>query len=180
MPGDPRPTPGSLRNPLRLGLVLALLAGAACTRQPAARPELPRPNQPAQTLVGASYALTHLGNRRGQLVADSAFVDPSGLDADLRRVRLTAFVDDGQPASVLVAPRAQLRIGSDSLELTGGVVATTTAGDTLRTPRLLVDQGAMRLATDTSFTLKTKTGERAGTGLTTDFGLRPTRAAGNR
>lgn len=172
---------GSSRRLLAGALALTLVAGAgtACTAGRPLRPEAAR-SDAGQILVATSFALTHLGARRGLLIADTALVDHSGLDADLRRVRLTTFLGEGQPGAVLVAPRARLRIGSDSLELSGGVVATTAAGDTLRTPRLVFDKGAMRLTTDTSFALHDQAGDRAGTGLATDLGLRPVSAGGSR
>jgi LPS export ABC transporter protein LptC len=164
-----------------LGHVSMVLAGVltACVGAPvdSSNPTAARADQ---VILGASYALTHDGGRRGVVNADSAFVEQSTLTADLRQIRVTAFSADGQLVSTLTAPRGELRIGGDSVRLSGGVTAITPIGDTLRTPRLLFDQGALRLVTDTTFTLSSRAGNRTGTGLTTDFRLRSPGAGGGR
>ncbi len=161
------------------GRVSMVLAGvlAACVGAPvdSANPTAARADQ---VILGASYALTHDGGRRGVITADSVFVAQSTLSADLRQIRLSAFSADGQLVSTLTAPRGELRIGGDSVQLSGGVTAITPIGDTLRTPRLLFDQRALRLVTDTAYTLSSRAGNRNGTGLTTDFRLRSPGAGG--
>ncbi len=105
------------------------------------------------------------------------------VDRTRQRIALTtvsgALYAAGKPQLAFTAPRGVFAVASKAVELTGGVVARTPDGRTLRAARIRLDAGRRTLAASGGVTLTQPGMTIRADGLTTDAALEHTTFSGH-
>lgn len=154
--------------------VVAIAAFAACNEkaQPPVGARLTAADTAEQVLYGMSTVLTNGGIKRGDLVADTAYVYNDQTRFDLRRPKANFTKDDGSPNGTMLADKGMYDMRRQVLEGWGNVVITTVDGRRLESPHLKFDQVANLVTSDTSFVFTQADKRQEGIGFESDPNLR--------
>ncbi len=131
----------------------AVVIAAACP-QPGKRPATRRttpPDSAGQVMFGVRAPLTHLGESKGILVADSGFVYDDGLSIALHRVTLTFISEQGVDVAVLTGREALYSLADSRVEFDGSIEIVGLDGRKLTTGSLVFDVARNRLVGDSSY-----------------------------
>lgn len=157
-----------------LVMAAAVLAVAACQRKAPKTPGGARvtdADTAEQVLYGVTTVMTGKGVRRGDLVADTAFVFNDQTRFLFRNPRATFTKETGEKNGDLQADKGLYDLRTQILEGWGNVVITTVDGKRLESPHLKFDQVANQVTSDTSFVLTDGDKRQEGIGFKSDPNL---------
>lgn len=124
-----------------------------------------------QVLYGVTTVMTAKGIRRGDLVADTAYVFNDQTRFLFQNPKATFTKETGQKNGDLKADKGLYDLRTQILEGWGNVVITTTDGKRLESPHLKYDQVANQVTSDTSFVLTDGDKRQEGIGFKSDPNL---------
>lgn len=163
-------------TPIRAALaalaITVLVAACSEKAQPPVGAQLTAADTAEQVLYGMSTVLTNGGVKRGDLVADTAYVYNDQTRFDLRHPKATFTKDDGSPNGTMVADKGMYDMRRQVLEGWGHVVITTVDGRRLESPHLRFDQVANLVTSDTSFVFTQGDKRQEGIGFESDPNLK--------
>jgi len=154
-------------------LLAALVAAVACrdetkTRPPIMAPESALLDSAEHVMFKVRYNLTTAGVKRGELLADTAFVFDETTRMEFRKVRVDFNTSQGVKDGVLTAKRGTWNSRFGMLEGYGDVVVVTTDGKKLTSPELKYNQATNQITTDSAFVFDDGKMVQRGIGLRTD------------
>lgn len=151
-----------------LGVVVTLML-AACQDKGVTPPVTTTAADSAdQTLFGLSHYVTELGIKRSLVQADTAFMYDPTQTAELRKVKVTFYDDNGGIKSVLTADEGTYQQQNGGMVARGHVVGTSPDGRSLHTSELHYDPNTKKISTDQHFTFDRNGDHLEGDGFTSD------------
>lgn len=156
-----------------VGLIAAtaLLAGAACPKQPAAMKRVQTSSMPDsadQMGFGMRHVLTNKGVSNGELLSDTSYVYDDGTRIEMRRLNLTFYTAQGVKDGVLTAKAGTYNSRLQRLEARGDVVVVREDGKRFTSQQLVFDQVRNQFFSDSAFVLNEPKREHSGIGFESD------------
>lgn len=121
-----------------------------------------------QILFGLSHYVTELGIRRSLVEADTAYMYDPTQTAELKKVKVTFYDDDGGIKSILTADEGTYQQQTGGMVARGHVVGTSPDGRTLHTTELKYEPNSKKISTDRPFTFDRNGDHLEGDGFTSD------------
>ncbi len=156
-----------MRAPLAIAFVAAL---AACAER-GVTPSLGTVSDSAdQVMTQMETEVTRGGVRVTRVQAESAWIYNTRQVAELKRVTMVFFDENGVISSTVTADSGTYQMRDGSLEARGNVVAVTPPPDakTLRTEHLVFDKTSRLIRSDTAYTFTSAQGNGSGQSFETD------------
>lgn len=125
-----------------------------------------------QVMYRVRFGLIRDGIRRGELVADTAFVFDQNARMELRGVRADFYTEAGSLQGTLISREGTYDSRRGLLEARGDADVTTTDGRKLTSPELRYDITQNRVLSDSAFVLTEPGRNVRGVGFTSDPELR--------
>lgn len=169
------------RSPMRLlrltcaALVLSGAAAAGACNDIQSPPVAAGPtvaDSADQVMYRVRFGLIRDGIRRGELVADTAFVFDQNARMELRGVRADFYTESGSLQGTLISREGTYDSRRGLLEARGDADVTTTDGRQLTSPELRYDITQNRVLSDSAFVLTEPGRNVRGVGFTSDPELR--------
>ena len=156
-----------------VGLIAAtaLLAGAACPKQPTAMKRVQTSSMPDsadQMGFGMRHVLTNKGVSNGELLSDTSYVYDDGTRIEMRRLNLTFYTAQGVKDGVLTAKAGTYNSRLQRLEARGDVVVVREDGKRFASQQLVFDQVRNQFFSDSAFVLNEPKREHSGIGFESD------------
>ena len=163
-----RPWPAAL--PVRLSALLGvLLISAACQEKGVTPPVTQTAADTAdQILFGLMHYVTEDGVKRSLVEADTAYLFDQSQTAELKKVKVTFYDENGAVSSVLTANEGTYFQQSGGMTARGNVIGTSPDGRTLRTTELEYEPNSKKVSTDKSFTFMRNGNTLEGDGFVSD------------
>jgi LPS export ABC transporter protein LptC len=158
----------------RLGLVVAVLIIAACTKRE--RPPVgARANSLAdsadQILYGSKFTITDRGLRRADIKGDTSYFFHENTRIVLRPLNGTFYSSNGALDGIITARQGVYDTRLGVLEATGDVVVTSIDGKKLQTPFCRFDQRLNLISSDSTFLMSEPGRDLRGKGFKSDADL---------
>ena len=138
------------------GLLLMLASGAmlaACQNKGVTPPVTQTAADSAdQILFGLMHYVTEEGIKRSLVEADTAYLYDATQTAELKKVKVTFYDEQGAVSSVLTANEGTYFQQSGGMTARGNVIGTSPDGRTLRTSELKYEPNSKKVSSDTAFT----------------------------
>lgn len=122
-----------------------------------------------QVIFSMTTSVHDNGDRRSQVVAETAYVYQNAQKMDLRRLRVVFYDELGRQSSVLTAKQGIYSLTNGSLDARGAVFVESTDGRKLSTEHLIYDKAMLQLRSDTNFVYDAPTGRLTGTSFESDL-----------
>ncbi len=121
-----------------------------------------------QILFGLMHYVTEDGVKRSLVEADTAYLFDQTQTAELKKVKVTFYTENGAVSSVLTANEGTYFQQAGGMTARGNVVGTSPDGRTLRTSELRYDANSKKVSTDKAFTFLRNGNQLQGDGFTSD------------
>jgi LPS export ABC transporter protein LptC len=156
--------------PVRLSALLAaLVLSAACQERGIAPPVTQTAADSAdQILFGLMHYVTEEGIKRSLVEADTAYLYDATQTAELKKVKVTFYDENGGVSSVLTANEGTYFQQSGGMTARGNVIGTSPDGRTLRTTELRYEPNSKKVSTEKAFTFMRNGNLLAGDGFVSD------------
>ena len=105
-----------------------------------------------QILFGLMHHVTENGVKRSLVEADTAYMYDATQTAELKKVKVTFYDENGAVSSVLTANEGTYLQQTGAMTARGDVVGTSPDGRTLRTSELQYDPNTRKVSTEKRFT----------------------------
>ena len=125
-----------------------------------------------QILFGLFHHVTEQGLKRSLVEADTAYLYDATQTAELKKVKVTFYDENGGINSILTANEGTYFQQNGAMTARGNVVGTSPDGRTLRTSELRYDPNTKKVSTDKSFTFDRGGDHLEGDGFTSDVDFR--------
>jgi len=149
--------------------LIALTASIAC-RNDAVRPPVTQTaaDSADQILFGLMHYVTEEGVKRSLVEADTAYLYDQSQTAELKKVKVTFYDENGAVSSVLTANEGTYFQQSGGMTARGNVIGTAPDGRTLRTTELRYEPNSKKVSTDKTFTFMRNGNLLEGDGFVSD------------
>jgi LPS export ABC transporter protein LptC len=157
-------------GPVRLSaLLVALLISAACQEKGVTPPVTQTAADTAdQILFGLMHYVTEDGVKRSLVEADTAYLFDQSQTAELKKVKVTFYDENGAVSSVLTANEGTYFQQSGGMTARGNVIGTSPDGRTLRTTELQYEPNSKKVSTEKAFTFVRNGNTLEGDGFVSD------------
>jgi LPS export ABC transporter protein LptC len=154
----------------RLSILLIALLGSAACQDEGVRPPVTQTaaDSADQILFGLMHYVTEEGVKRSLVEADTAYLYDATQTAELKKVKVTFYDENGAISSVLTANEGTYFQQSGAMNARGNVVGTSPDGRTLRTSELRYESNSKKVTTDKAFTFDRNGNHLEGDGFTSD------------
>ena len=159
----------------KLGVVAltASIALAACQDKGVTPPVTQTAADSAdQILFGLFHYVTEEGVKRSLVEADTAYLYDATQTAELKKVKVTFYDDNGAVSSILTSDEGTYFQQNGAMTARGNVVGTSPDGRTLRTSELKYDPNTKKVTTDRAFTFDRGGDHLEGDGFVSDVDFR--------
>lgn len=136
---------------IRTAAVLVAVAACARVKQPPIAKTATLADSAQQVMFEVRTVLLDKGVRRGELIADTAFIFDDQTRFVFRNARVTFDKDNGTPNGTMRADRGVYNLRAQMLEGFGHVVITTTDGRRLTSAQVKYNQVANEVSSDSAF-----------------------------
>jgi LPS export ABC transporter protein LptC len=156
--------------PVRLSaLLVALVISVACQDEGVRPPVTQTAADSAdQILFGLMHYVTEEGIKRSLVEADTAYLYDATQTAELKKVKVTFYDQNGAVSSVLTANEGTYFQQSGGMTARGNVIGTSPDGRTLRTTELRYEPNSKKVSTDKAFTFVRNGNTLEGDGFVSD------------
>ena len=154
----------------RLLLVMIALTVSIACRNDAVRPPVTQTaaDSADQILFGLMHYVTEEGVKRSLVEADTAYLYDQSQTAELKKVKVTFYDENGAVSSVLTANEGTYFQQSGGMTARGNVIGTAPDGRTLRTTELRYEPNSKKVSTDKTFTFMRNGNLLEGDGFVSD------------
>jgi LPS export ABC transporter protein LptC len=150
-------------------LLVAIAMSAAC-REDGVKPPVTQTaaDSADQILFGLMHYVTEEGVKRSLVEADTAYLYDATQTAELKKVKVTFYDQDGAVSSVLTANEGTYFQQTGGMTARGNVIGTAPDGRTLRTTELKYEPNSRKVSTDKTFTFMRNGNLLEGDGFVSD------------
>lgn len=150
-------------------LTVVLLVTAACQEKGVTPPVTQTAADSAdQILFGLFHYVTEDGVKRSLVEADTAYLYDATQTAELKKVKVTFYDENGGISSVLTANEGTYFQQTGGMTARGNVIGTSPDGRTLRTTELTYEPNSKKVSTDKAFTFVRNGNTLQGDGFVSD------------
>jgi LPS export ABC transporter protein LptC len=150
--------------------LLAAIAMTAACREDGVKPPVTQTaaDSADQILFGLMHYVTEEGVKRSLVEADTAYLYDATQTAELKKVKVTFYDQDGAVSSVLTANEGTYFQQTGGMTARGNVIGTAPDGRTLRTTELKYEPNSKKVSTDKTFTFMREGNLLEGDGFVSD------------
>lgn len=154
----------------RTAIVLIALAMCAACQDKGVTPPVTQTaaDSADQILFGLFHYVTEDGVKRSLVEADTAYLYDATQTAELKKVKVTFYDENGAVSSVLTANEGTYFQQTGGMTARGNVIGTSPDGRTLRTTVLTYEPNSRKVSTDQPFTFLRNGNTLEGDGFTSD------------
>lgn len=159
-----------MRRQLTALTALTVLTVLTACRNDAVRPPVTQTaaDSADQILFGLMHYVTEEGVKRSLVEADTAYLYDQSQTAELKKVKVTFYDENGAVSSVLTANEGTYFQQSGGMTARGNVIGTAPDGRTLRTTELRYEPNSKKVSTDKTFTFMRNGNLLEGDGFVSD------------